>query len=434
VPTANTGQERQILRRADPRVPGGQVRILSHVSNPVQVPSGTITLLFTDVEGSTRLWEAEPDLMAQALRRHDEILRDAIGQVDGYVFKTVGDAFCAAFSTAQAALTAALRGQRDLAAESWPIRRPIRARMGLHTGICEERDGDYFGPAVNRTARLVVIAHGGQVLVSRATAELLSHTLADDVRLRDLGTLRLKDLGRPEQVFQVEASFLQRDFPTLASAANGGTELTAGLPGTVATRSDVRASHADRDWVVEQLRIAAGDGRLTAEELDQRLEAALTARTYNELAVLTTDLPAVANPGGLVPAQSPEPKDLVRIQCSSGTSKRDGQWVVPQRMEVGVASGTVKLDFTDAVITDPVMRLAATVNSGTLIFVTRPGIVVDVDDIVVGSGTVKVRRHRGPAVPRALRVEVTGKVGSGTVVVRSRRRTFLQWLVRRPAV
>ena len=152
VPTANTGQERQILPRADLRVPGRQVRILSHVSNPVQVPSGTITLLFTDVEGSTRLWEAEPDLMAQALRRHDEILRDAIGQVGGYVFKTVGDAFCAAFSTAQAALTAALRGQRDLAAESWPIRRPIRARMGLHTGICEERDGDYFGPAVNRTA------------------------------------------------------------------------------------------------------------------------------------------------------------------------------------------------------------------------------------------------------------------------------------------
>ena len=138
------------------------------------IPSGTVTLLFTDVEGSTRLWEAEPEAMARALRRHDEMLRAAIEQAGGYVFKTVGDAFCAAFSTPQAALDAVLAAQRALAAEPWPTRRPILVRMGLHTGVCEERDNDYFGPVVNRAARLEAVAHGGQVLVSGATAELLS--------------------------------------------------------------------------------------------------------------------------------------------------------------------------------------------------------------------------------------------------------------------
>lgn len=140
-------------------------------------PSGTVTLLFTDVEGSTRLWDAERDAMAAALRRHDEILRDAIEQAGGYVFKTVGDSFCAA-----------LAAQRNLAAQSWPTSRPIVVRMGLHAGVCEERDGDYFGPAVNRAARLLAVASGGQVLVSGVAAELLSDELPEGVGLRELGT------------------------------------------------------------------------------------------------------------------------------------------------------------------------------------------------------------------------------------------------------
>jgi len=171
-------------------------------------PSGTVTLLFTDVEGSTRLWDAERDAMALALRRHDQILRDAIEQAGGYVFKTLGDSFCAAFSAARAGLDAALAAQRNLALQSWPTSRPIVVRMGLHAGVCEERDGDYFGPAVNRVARLLTLASGGQVLVSGAVAELLSDELPEDVGLRELGTRRLKDLRRPERIYQVEAAFL----------------------------------------------------------------------------------------------------------------------------------------------------------------------------------------------------------------------------------
>ena len=100
----------------------------------LQIPTGTVTLLFTDIEGSTRLWEAEPDAMAVALRRHDEILRGAIERAGGYVFKTVGDAFCAAFAAAGPALQAVLAAQRELTAQQWPTSRPVRVRMGLHTG------------------------------------------------------------------------------------------------------------------------------------------------------------------------------------------------------------------------------------------------------------------------------------------------------------
>jgi hypothetical protein len=175
--------------------------------------------------------------------------------------------------------------------------------------------------------------------------------------------------------------------------------------------------------------VAAGDGRLTAEELDDRLEAALTARTYSELAVLTADLPALGAQPGAVTAH--EPKDLVRIDCGSGTARRDGEWVVPQRMKVRVTSGTVKLDLTRAIITSPTLKIGAEVRSGSLTLITRPGIVVDTDDVTVRSGSVKTRPH--PPAPVILRIEVSGEVNSGSFTARPPRRTFLQWLLRRPA-
>jgi hypothetical protein len=199
---------------------------------------------------------------------------------------------------------------------------------------------------------------------------------------------------------------------------------------------ELRASHADRDRVVELLRVAAGDGRLTAEELDDRLEAALTARTYSELAVLTTDLPAAPAPAGIAGqaaglAQGGA-KELVRIDCGSGAAKRDGQWLVPQRMEVNVASGSVRLDLTKAVVSSPALQLDIDVHSGSLLLVTRPGIVVDTDDVAVRSGSVGVKAHRSHDVPVILRVQVSGKVASGSFKARPPRRTFLQWLFRRP--
>ena len=205
--------------------------------------------------------------------------------------------------------------------------------------------------------------------------------------------------------------------------------MTDSAPGHEVARSELRASHDDRDRVVEMLRVSAGDGRLTAEELDERLELAMTARTYGELAKLVTDLPAAGSVSG-PPAMSA--KDVARIDCRSGDARRDGRWVVPQRLEVKVTSGRVLLDFRDAVITTPELRIDADVRSGHLTLVTKPGIVVDTGDVAVRSGHVKVRTPWGPDVPELLRVEVSGKIGSGHFVARPPHRSFWQWLTRQP--
>jgi hypothetical protein len=203
-------------------------------------------------------------------------------------------------------------------------------------------------------------------------------------------------------------------------------------PGQEVARSALRASHEDRDQVVELLRVSAGDGRLTADELDERLEQAMTARTYGELARLVADLPAAGSVASTPAPRAPRAKDVVRIECGSGHAKRDGRWVVPQRIEARVHSGHVKLDFTQAVITQPVLQIDAEVRSGHVILITKPGIVVDTDDVAVRSGHVKVRAPWGPDVPEVLRIEVSGKVGSGHFIARPPHRTFWQWLTRQP--
>jgi Domain of unknown function (DUF1707) len=185
--------------------------------------------------------------------------------------------------------------------------------------------------------------------------------------------------------------------------------------------AELRASHEDRDRVADLLRIAAGEGRLTAEELDQRLEQALTARTLGELAVLSRDLPDGPSPG--LTALAATPRDVLRIERQGGNATRAGRWVVPPRIEVQVGWGHVTLDFTEAVIQRPRLEIDADVRSGTLTLVTAPGIEVDTDDVAVtSSGTVKIRTARGPDVPVTLRIAVAGTVSSGHLRVRERRR------------
>jgi predicted ATPase/class 3 adenylate cyclase/Tfp pilus assembly protein PilF len=181
------------------------------------LPAGTITFLFSDIEGSTRLWEQHPAAMKTALARHDMFLREAIEANGGAVFKTIGDAFCAAFPNPLAALSAAVTAQRALHAADWGAIGALRVRMAIHTGTAEERGGDYFGPPLNRVARLLPAAHGGQTLLSLATVELIRDQLPADVSLHDLGEHRLKDPVRPERVFQLIVSGLPADFPALKS-------------------------------------------------------------------------------------------------------------------------------------------------------------------------------------------------------------------------
>ena len=179
-------------------------------------PTGTVTFLFTDIEGSTKMWERHPQAMQRALSRHDDILREATQEHGGYVFKTVGDAFCCAFPTTPDALEAALVAQQELFAEEWGEEiGTVRVRMALHTGAAEERDGDYFGPSVNRVARLLSAGHGGQVLLSLPTHELVRDQLPTGAALMDLGERRLKDLFRPERVFQFLAPGLPSEFAPL---------------------------------------------------------------------------------------------------------------------------------------------------------------------------------------------------------------------------
>jgi predicted ATPase/class 3 adenylate cyclase len=171
----------------------------------VGVPSGTVTFLFTDIEGSTRLWESSREGMRVALARHDEIVRAGITSHGGHVFATGGDGLAAAFGRAGDGVSAAVATQARLSEEPWPDGVSIRVRMGLHTGEVEERAGDYFGPAVNRAARLTAVAHGGQVVCSAVTAGLVD---GGAVAVHSLGEHRLRDLASPEVVFQVgEGSF-----------------------------------------------------------------------------------------------------------------------------------------------------------------------------------------------------------------------------------
>ena len=182
-----------------------------------ELPSGTVTFLFTDLEVSTRLWEEEADAMRVALARHDEILRSVVASFDGYLVKGRGDGIHAAFATADDAVGAAIAAQRALGDEDWALSEPLRARIGLHTGSAELRDGDYFGSSVNRAARLMAVAHGGQVVCSRPTADLAGDALPEGCSLVDLGEHRLRDLLRPEQVFEVRTPGTPTSFPPLQS-------------------------------------------------------------------------------------------------------------------------------------------------------------------------------------------------------------------------
>ena len=198
-------------------------------------------------------------------------------------------------------------------------------------------------------------------------------------------------------------------------------------------RPEFRASHADRDKVVELLRIAAGDGRLTAEELDERLEAALTARTQRELTVLTADLP-VGPDAGLDLAAVP-PKEVIRMLRKGGQARQLGRWAVPKQMEIKVAGGNVRLDFTEAIITNPVLHIDVDVHGGSVVIITRPGVVVDADEVEMVGGRVKIHHLEGPQPQTILRVEMSGQIRGGNLRAhppRPPRRTFWQWLLRKP--
>lgn len=188
---------------------------------------------------------------------------------------------------------------------------------------------------------------------------------------------------------------------------------------------ELRVSDRDRDQVLEILQVAAGDGRLTAVELDERLDAALSARTTGDLARLTADLHLDGMP--------PQAKDLVRIDQRFGDVTRSGRWLVPRRMEIRLMFCDAKLDFTDALITHNTLHIDVDLRiGGNLLLVTRPGIVVDTDDLTRSSGDIKIRPASGPDTPVVLRVQLAGQSRGGDIIARPPRRKVSERLRRGP--
>lgn len=199
--------------------------------------------------------------------------------------------------------------------------------------------------------------------------------------------------------------------------------MSAELVGT-AEPDGLRAAHVDRDRVVEALSAAAAEGRLTAGELDERVEAALTARTFGELAALTADLPERAAPEA--------PRDVVRIEQHGASATRSGEWAVPRRMEIESAWGDVTLDFSEALITYDTLRIDLDMQAGALRLITRPGVVVDTDSLVIGFGGTRIRPAADPETPAVLRVEIRGRLSYGQLEAGPRRRWFRKgWFGRR---
>src|SRR5687768_355452 len=184
-----------------------------------ELPTGTVTFLLTDIEGSTALWEQHRDAMRQALVRHDVLVEQLVAEHHGQVVRPrgEGDSRFAVFARATDAVAAAAALQQALHAEPWPTPTPVRVRMALHTGEADLRLGDYYGSAVNRCARLRAVAHGGQTLVSLATEQLVRGQLASGIALRDLGEHRLRDLQHPERIFQLLMDGVAAAFPPLTT-------------------------------------------------------------------------------------------------------------------------------------------------------------------------------------------------------------------------
>ena len=198
----------------------------------MELPGGTVTFLFTDIENSTPLWETQLETMTVALTRHDALVRKVIEAHRGVVFKTVGDGFCAVFVSPLDALNASIEAQRLLIAEPWQeVGATIRVRMGLHVGAPECLEGDYVGPSVNRVARVCALGHGGQILLTRAVHEIVGELASKPIGFRSLNAWRLKGMSRPETIYQVEAPGLSTDFPALRSV----TESVGNLPELLAS-------------------------------------------------------------------------------------------------------------------------------------------------------------------------------------------------------
>ncbi len=288
------------LRPVDQLLLGHEPLVSTHL------PTGLVTFLFTDIEGSTQLWEQYPQAMEEAHARHDKILREAIQSNNGYVFQMIGDEFCAAFDTAEVAVRAAVKSQLDLHTENWG-ETPIHVRMGIHTGKAElQEDGVYHGyVTLSHAERVMSVAHGGQVLLSSTTQQLVQDELPKGVELRDLGQQQLKDLSRPEHLFQLTIADLPSDFPPLNTLASARHNLPVQLTSFVGREKELaEVKHLLQETHILTLTGPGGTGktRLSLQLAAEVLKEFLDGVWLVELAPLmdpTLVIPTVASTLGV---------------------------------------------------------------------------------------------------------------------------------------
>jgi predicted ATPase/class 3 adenylate cyclase/DNA-binding CsgD family transcriptional regulator len=286
------------------------------------LPIGTVTFLFTDVEGSTRLWEQHPQTMRTVLARHDALIEAAVAQHAGAVVRPrgEGDSRFAVFPRASAAVTAAGTLQQALWAEPWPAETPLRVRLALHTGEADVRAGDYYGSAVNRCARLRAIAHGGQTLLSQATHDLVRDALPVGILVRELGEHRLADLQRAEQVYQLLAEGLPADFPPLRSLDASPNNLPLQPTSFVGRETEIAA--VTQALATTRLLTLTGAGGAGKTRLALQIAADLVA-TYPD-GVWFVDLGPLADPA------------LVAVTVAAVVGVRDTRERPAQEALVGV--------------------------------------------------------------------------------------------------
>lgn len=344
--------------------------------------SETLTFLFTDVESSTELLRQLGGRYPVAIERQQELLRDAFAAQRGVVVDTQGDAFFVAFARPRNAVLAAVAAQKSLRSEPWPDGAEVRVRMGIHTGPVELAGDRYVGLAVHRAARICAAGHGGQVLLSEATRAMLEddeHELRE-LRLRDLGSHRLKDFHRPIRIFQLVAARLPEDFPALRAPKQTASALE--------TEVGARASDAERDQTVSVLREHAAAGRLTLEEFSERTERVYAARTTGELELLGADLPAT-------PEERARPRPKRLTLAVLGNTQRTGRWRLPRFSTGLVLLGDADLDLRQAELEGGVASITVWVLFGNVDLYVPEGVEVDLGGVSIFGH----RREWGRDVP-----------------------------------
>jgi predicted ATPase/class 3 adenylate cyclase len=283
------------------------------------LPVGIVTFLLTDIEASTRRWEQEPDAMRAAMSRHDVLFDHAVERHSGVIVKPrgEGDSRFAVFPRATDAVAAAAECQQAFAREDWPTESPILVRVAIHTGEADLRDGDYYGPTVNRCARLRSIAYGGQTLISLATAQLVRENLPAGVSLRDLGEHRLKDLSWPEHVFQLVVPGVPDEFPPLQSLDRHPTNLPIQATPFIGREREIEQV---RDWIFDpsiRLVTLTGPGGSGKTRLALQVAANLVDRFPD--GVFMVPLEAVLDPEFIVQSIA----QVIGVRETSGSSLID---------------------------------------------------------------------------------------------------------------